>query len=74
MSYQKLTEQRKKSIAKNAKEYAEKNYIQKNLKLKPSVVAELDEICAENGGISYAAMLEKLIKFYKNCDELHKKS
>ncbi|HDR1022321.1 TPA: CopG family transcriptional regulator [Pasteurella multocida] len=69
MRYADLTEKSKKAIAKNASEYTKKNYIQKNLKLKPNVVVALDELCARNGDISYAAMLEKLINYYNDAEE-----
>ncbi|AUK44455.1 hypothetical protein A4212_04300 [Pasteurella multocida] len=64
MTYQKLTENTKNAIAKNAAKYTAKNYVQKNIKLKPEVAQKLDLLCKEKG-LSCAAMIEKMIENQK---------
>ncbi|MXN88622.1 ribbon-helix-helix domain-containing protein [Pasteurella canis] len=64
MTYQKLTDKSKRAIAKNAAAYTAKNYVQKNIKLKPEVAEKLDDLC-QKMGLSYAAMIEKMIKEQK---------
>ncbi|MFP4711197.1 RepB family protein [Pasteurella multocida] len=70
MTYKKLTDKSKKAIAKNAAAYTAKNYVQKNIKLKPEIAEKLDNLCKENG-LSYAAMIEKMIENQK-CEVSHK--
>lgn len=64
MTYQKLTENTKKAISKNAARYTSQNYVQKNIKLKPEIAEKLDNLCKENG-LSCAAMIEKMIENQK---------
>lgn len=64
MTYQKLSENTKKAITKNAKEYTAKNYIQKNIKLKPEVAEKLENLCKKRE-ISCAKLIEEMINIYK---------
>ncbi|EGP02593.1 hypothetical protein AAUPMG_12716, partial [Pasteurella multocida subsp. multocida str. Anand1_goat] len=50
--------------SKNAARYTSKNYVQKNIKLKPEIAEKLDNLCKENG-LSCAAMIEKMIENQK---------
>ncbi|WP_424408123.1 CopG family transcriptional regulator [Pasteurella sp. PK-2025] len=65
MTYKKLTENTKKSIAKNAAVYTAKNYVQKNIKLKPEVAEKLENLCKEKG-LSCAGLIEEMIGMIEN--------
>lgn len=63
MSYNKLSNTRKKTISVNANKYNKDNYRQILLRLKPDVADMFDSICkAEN--LSRAEMLKKLLESY----------
>lgn len=64
-SYKNLTENTKKSISRNAAAYTAKNYVQKNIKLKPEVAAKFDALCKEKG-ITAPVFIERMIEYYKN--------
>lgn len=65
MSYSKLSDTRKKTISRNAAEYAKNNYRQIKMSLSPDVADKFDSICAAEN-ISRPKLIKKMLEIYKS--------
>ncbi|MFC0992407.1 ribbon-helix-helix protein, CopG family, partial [Pasteurella multocida] len=64
MSYEKLSEKRKKDISANANAYSKEKYKSINLKLSKEILDEFDSLC-QTENCSRPEMLKKMLDFYK---------
>ncbi|MGC6406217.1 CopG family transcriptional regulator [Bisgaard Taxon 45] len=64
MSYEKLSEKRKKDISANANAYSKEKYKSINLKLSKETLEDFDSLC-KNENCSRPEMLKKMLDFYK---------